>query len=96
MLPADHIIENRETFTAAVQLAVPSAEAGSIATFGVVSNSLHEGYGYINAAELISEGFGVVSFKEKPCPKTAKEYLNIGGYYWNSGIYLLRAGRCLQ
>ena len=96
VLPADHIIENKEAFTAAVQAAVPLAEAGSLVTFGVMPDSPHEGYGYINAGEPIGEGFRVVSFKEKPDKETAKEYLNTGGYYWNSGIFLFRAGRYLH
>ena len=96
VLPADHIIENKEAFTASVLSAVPLAQAGSLVTFGVLPESAHEGYGYIQAGKANGEGFDVVSFKEKPDEKTAKRYLDTGDYYWNSGVFLLRASRYLH
>ena len=91
VLPADHIIENKQAFTAAVQNAVPLAEVGSLVTFGVMPDNPNQGYGYINAGERIGEGFRVASFKEKPDEQAAKEYLKIGGYYWNSGMFLVKS-----
>ena len=46
--------------------------------------------------------FGVERFKEKPDVKTARRYIRQGcnpaggGYYWNSGIFLWKAGRILE
>jgi mannose-1-phosphate guanylyltransferase/mannose-6-phosphate isomerase len=38
----------------------------------------------------------VLSFKEKPNFTTAEHYLAEGNYYWNAGIFVLRASRWLQ
>ncbi|HCG94246.1 MAG TPA: mannose-1-phosphate guanylyltransferase/mannose-6-phosphate isomerase [Halieaceae bacterium] len=96
VLPADHLITNREAFTEAVMQAIPLAEAGKLITFGVVPSGAHTGYGYIKAGEVIETGYKVSSFKEKPDLKTATEYLSSGGYYWNSGMFLFKASEYLS
>ena len=35
----------------------------------------------------------VLRFVEKPDAATAQQYLDAGGYYWNSGMFLFRASR---
>src|SRR5690606_7912253 len=37
----------------------------------------------------------VLRFVEKPDAATARSYLDAGGYYWNSGMFLFRASRYL-
>ena len=37
-----------------------------------------------------------VSFTEKPDLATAERYLSSGRHYWNSGIFMVRAGACLE
>ena len=96
VLPADHIIENEKAFREAVLSAMPLAEAGSLATFGVSPESPHQGYGYIEAGSARGSGFDVVSFKEKPNEEIAKRYLNAGNYYWNSGVFLFKASSYLN
>ena len=48
------------------------------------------GYGYIAAAETTSvdEIYKVEAFKEKPNQETAEQYLAVGNYYWNAGIFV--------
>src|SRR5579863_3826130 len=47
VLPADHVIRDPQAFQQAVRLALPSAQAGKLATFGIVATSPETGYGYI-------------------------------------------------
>lgn len=96
VLAADHIITDQRSFTETVLNAVPLAEAGNLVTFGIVPTEAHTGYGYINAGSAIGAGYKVTSFKEKPDSTTATKYLNDGGYYWNSGMFIFRASLYLE
>ena len=40
--------------------------------------------------------FDVAQFVEKPNLETAQAYVASGEYYWNSGMFLFRAGRYLE
>jgi mannose-1-phosphate guanylyltransferase/mannose-6-phosphate isomerase len=95
VLPSDHVIADAEAFRAAVALAAEAAEQGALVTFGIVPTGAETGFGYIHAAP----GDGVrkvLRFVEKPDAATAQAYLDAGGYYWNSGMFLFRASRYLQ
>lgn len=96
VLAADHVIQDQDAFTKAVADATPLAEAGKLVTFGVVADKPHTGYGYIKKGAAQSVGFTVDKFVEKPSIELAKEYIGSGEYYWNSGIFLIRAGRYLS
>lgn len=98
VLAADHVIQNIDAFTSAVNGAIPLAEAGKLVTFGIVPTQAHTGYGYIKRGELVleSSGYEVNAFVEKPDLNTAANYLESGEYYWNSGMFLIKASRYLQ
>ena len=96
VLAADHVIADQNAFTEAIMNALPLAEAGKLVTFGVVPSEPHTGYGYVKAGEPVKGAYSVASFKEKPDSETAARYLNDGGYYWNSGMFLFKARRYLQ
>lgn len=96
VLAADHVIADEDAFTDAIMKAVPLAEAGKLVTFGIVPSEPHTGYGYIEAGEPLEGAYSVASFKEKPDSATAAEYLRNGDCYWNSGMFLFKAGRYLQ
>ena len=96
VLAADHVITDFESFTESVKRAVPLAEQGKLVTFGIVPSEPHTGYGYIKAGTDSADGFLVDAFKEKPDLVTAKTYLEHGGYYWNSGMFLFKASRYLE
>jgi len=94
VLPSDHVVRDAEGFRAAVRAAVPAAEAGALVTFGIVPSAPETGFGYIETAA--GEGVrDVLRFVEKPDAATAQSYLDAGGYYWNSGMFLFRASRYL-
>ena len=100
VLPSDHVVRDAEAFRAAVQAASPAAEQGALVTFGIVPTAPETGFGYIQAeAGQAAPGEGVrkvLRFVEKPDAGTARRYLEEGGYYWNSGMFLFRASRYLD
>lgn len=95
VLPSDHVVRDADAFRAAVQAASPAAEQGALVTFGIVPDAPETGFGYIqsDAGEGVRK---VLRFVEKPDAATAQHYLDEGGYYWNSGMFLFRASRYLD
>jgi mannose-1-phosphate guanylyltransferase/mannose-6-phosphate isomerase len=92
VMAADHVIEDVAAFHAAVEVAKSQAEVGKVVTFGIVPESAHTGYGYIQrVAEFGAGAYAVSRFVEKPDAETAQSYLDDGGYYWNSGMFLVAA-----
>ena len=96
VLAADHVIQDEAAFTKTVSSAIPLAEAGKLVTFGIVAHEPNTGYGYIKKGESQSPGFAVDAFVEKPSIEVAKEYLESGDYFWNSGMFLFKASRYLE
>lgn len=96
VLAADHVIQDKVAFTEAINKAIPLANQGKLVTFGIVPKSAHTGYGYIRRGNDLDAGFQVEEFVEKPDQVTAREYLNSGSYYWNSGMFLFKASRYLD
>ena len=88
--PADQTVTMPAAFTAAVRRAVRDAAAGAIAILGVPPERPETGYGYI-LAEGAAPAQRVARFVEKPDAPTAERYLKEGGYYWNAGMFVLRA-----
>ena len=88
LLPADHVITAPNAFRDAIANAARAAE-NHIVTFGIEPDGPETGYGYIQRGEKLYEGaYHVARFVEKPNRKTAKAYLDEGGYAWNAGIFL--------
>jgi len=98
VMPADHVMTEPQQFVAAVKQGGVNAEQGALVTFGIVPESPETGYGYIKRDAEISgtSAFAVARFVEKPDLKTAEQYIDDGSYYWNSGIFLMRADRWLD
>ena len=84
--PADQTVTDGAAFTASLRRAVQAAAAGAITILGVKPDRPETGYGYIRA-----DGAKVAQFVEKPDLATAEQYLAAGGYYWNAGMFVLRA-----
>jgi len=97
VLAADHYISDVEAFHASVHKARGLAENDKLVTFGIVPQSPETGYGYIQrGVELGDGGYQVAGFVEKPDIRTARSYLESGDYFWNSGMFMFRAGRYLE
>lgn len=95
--PADQNIENETVFREAVSEAVCLAENGDIVILGVKPNRPETGYGYIKAMlNETNSALTVERFVEKPNRETAQEYLNQTGYFWNAGMFVLKASVWLK
>ena len=98
--PSDHLIKNEEKYIEAVHSAKELAKEGYLITFGIEPNEPNTGYGYIEA-----DGYDVIKFHEKPDLETAEKYLqnnttnhslSTTRYYWNSGMFMFKAGVYLE
>ena len=101
MMPADHIVTEIDSFHMAVKAGIEMAKNDYLVTFGIKPSQPETGYGYIQAADKIEtcegqEVFAIGGFTEKPNLSVAKKYLDSGNYFWNSGIYMMKASVWLQ
>lgn len=90
-MPTDHLVHDMEAFTQAVKQAEKLADQGKLVTFGIKPSAPETRYGYI-----LAHGNLVEKFIEKPDKKTAEIYITEGDYFWNSGIFCMRAGSFLE
>ena len=92
VLSADHVIQDIDAFHQAIKIASRQAQAGKLATFGIVPTDANTGYGYIKSSqENIDGAHKVEKFVEKPDLETAQTYLKQGNYLWNSGMFMFQA-----
>jgi mannose-1-phosphate guanylyltransferase/mannose-6-phosphate isomerase len=99
--PADQTIQNSEAFIRALQscISVVAGDASNktIAILGITPTAPETGYGYIKRAD--NKGsfaeYTVEQFAEKPNLETAMAYLEEGSYFWNGGMFVLRASTWL-
>ena len=88
--PADQTVTNGPAFTDALQQAIRQAADGAIVILGIKPDRAEIGYGYIRAYPDAA-GLAVQQFVEKPDAATAERYVAEGNYFWNSGMFVLRA-----
>jgi len=94
--PSDHLIQNNELFKDTVLAAIKIAdERDGIVTIGITPSYPATGYGYVQTAEDITgeekiRQFKVERFVEKPSEEVATGYLNQGGFFWNSGLFVFK------
>jgi mannose-1-phosphate guanylyltransferase/mannose-6-phosphate isomerase len=99
ILPSDHAIRNVDAFLQAVHLTTPLVDNGYIVTFGIQPIEPHTGYGYIEKGiELADYPYAttIKTFVEKPNTEKAKEMLETGNFYWNSGMFMASAETLLD
>lgn len=90
VLASDHAVTVDDNYDWSVSVAAAAARSGRLVTFGITPTAPETGYGYIEAAGEFSEGVREVArFVEKPDRATAEKMLATGGYYWNSGTFML-------
>jgi mannose-1-phosphate guanylyltransferase/mannose-6-phosphate isomerase len=94
--PADQSVADDIAFGGAMHDAIRQAAEGVIVILGVTPDRPETGYGYIQVApesekSAVAGPHSVLCFVEKPDATTAKTYLDQGGYYWNAGIFVIRA-----
>ena len=100
---ADHAYTNEAGFTSALRQAIRAAAGGAIVTLGIAPDRPETGFGYLRTTRTNTRSDGpndgelkVARFVEKPDAATAQRYLADGGYFWNSGIFVVRASVWLK
>jgi mannose-1-phosphate guanylyltransferase/mannose-6-phosphate isomerase len=98
VLPADHVIRDVPAFQQAVRIALAAVEQGKLVTFGIVPKTPETAYGYIQRGPASTSAgvHQIARFVEKPPLERAREFLQSGDYFWNSGMFMFRASRYLQ
>ncbi len=93
VLPADQVIQNNDSFLNSLEDAINIAINGSIVVLGVTPTKPDTGFGYIQKHHDESDhhSFKVLNFFEKPDSSLAESFIKAGNYFWNSGIFILRA-----
>ncbi len=91
VLPADHVVTQKQAFQHCLRIAAQEAEQGRLVTFGIVPEHPETGFGYIQAEVGDGDVHPVIRFVEKPDLPTAKRMLDEGGYFWNSGMFVWKA-----
>ncbi|MFM0336638.1 mannose-1-phosphate guanylyltransferase/mannose-6-phosphate isomerase [Paraburkholderia fungorum] len=109
VMPADHAVTDIDGFQAAVAAGVQHAAAGHIVTMGIVPTRAETGYGYIRIGAALATLPGIPDdiagaigahkldrFVEKPHLELAQHYIESQEYWWNSGIFIMRASTWLK
>lgn len=91
--PADQTIADSAAFTTAMRHAIEEASSETIVILGITPHRPETGYGYIQTEDSDRSALGkpVRCFIEKPDAMTAQNYISAGGYFWNAGMFVLRA-----
>jgi mannose-1-phosphate guanylyltransferase / mannose-6-phosphate isomerase len=99
--PADQTIQNAGAFTNTLQhcitAVIDDTSKKTIAILGISPTAPETGYGYIKctASKGSFAEYTVEQFAEKPNLETAMAYIEDGSYYWNGGMFVLRASTWL-
>jgi mannose-1-phosphate guanylyltransferase/mannose-6-phosphate isomerase len=99
VLAADHLIQDKPGFHAAIQAAQELAAQDKLVTFGIKPDTPATGFGYIERGTALNAGknsYAVVRFVEKPNLETAKQFLESGNFFWNSGMFVFKASAYLK
>ena len=100
--PADQTILDAAAFTSSTQTAIKQAAQGNIVVLGITPSKPETGYGYIQVGAVGGSSddqdrvLKVNRFVEKPDASTAQQYLLEGGYFWNAGMFVLKASIWLK
>jgi mannose-1-phosphate guanylyltransferase len=94
VLTADQVMGDSERFQATLRGGMELAKQNEIlVTIGIQPTFPSTGFGYIEAGADFSESDGVsfkkaVRFVEKPALERARQYLETGRFFWNSGMFI--------
>lgn len=98
VVPADQTVTDLVAFKTSMQQSIEEAAKGSVVILGVKPVRAETGYGYIqtNLVDHDNKPKLVNRFVEKPDAETAQAYLEEGNYYWNAGMFVLKASIWLK
>jgi mannose-1-phosphate guanylyltransferase len=104
VVTADQILEPADAFQKAMRTAMSFVDENpeALVTFGIRPAYPSSQLGYIKFgdtavnADAENPVYTIEAFKEKPDEKTARQYLQSGDYYWNSGMFVWRCDTILK
>ncbi len=100
VFPADHLILKEARFRSFVKAAFKAAETTNVVVLGIEPRWAETGYGYIEFPKNVLPGgntaITVKSFREKPDPRTAKQFVERGHFFWNAGMFFWKASAVLE
>jgi mannose-1-phosphate guanylyltransferase len=109
VMPADHAISSDDAFQKAISLGAElvAQSPDRIVTFGVRPTYPAQSFGYVERGDPLPQGavqgwdkppavYSVKQFREKPKAELARQYLDAGTFYWNSGIFVWKAATILR
>lgn len=102
VLPSDHYIADDESFRRTLAIASEMAQRGNhLLTIGINPAGPETGYGYMEEGKAVAairgeEIFQVKSFREKPDIEQAITFLEDGGFFWNSGMFIWKVSTILN
>jgi mannose-1-phosphate guanylyltransferase len=100
VFPADHLILKEARFRNSVKAAFRAAETNDVVVLGIQPRWAETGYGYIEFPKNVLPGgntpIAVKSFREKPDPRTAKQFMERGHFFWNAGMFFWKASTVLE
>ncbi len=93
LFPSDHVIGDEKRYRETLARGVEIAAAGAnIVVLGIRPTRAETGYGYIETGGLFhGDALRVRRFTEKPNAERAAEFVALGSYFWNSGMFLWSA-----
>lgn len=100
--PADQTVKNSEAFSKAlqdcIQVVASDNHKKTIVILGITPTAPETGYGYIQRNDKVGPlgEYLVSKFVEKPNAKVAESYLESGDFFWNGGMFVLRASTWLN
>ena len=96
--PADQTVIQTSAFTQSMQQAIAEAATGTIVILGITPDHPETGYGSskCRSEDSAATAQTVQRFVEKPSPEKAQQYLTEGNYFWNAGMFVLKASVWLQ
>ncbi len=104
VVTADQLLEPATVLQEALRDAFTfvAAHPEALVTFGIAPTFPSTQFGYIKCGDpCVCEAcknvvYSVAAFKEKPDLSTARDYVTDGRYYWNSGMFVWKAGTILK
>ena len=88
--PADHYVKDLHQFTCTMHESIKAVQGKTIVTLGINPTRPDTGFGYIHYEGDVQVK-NVLTFKEKPELKAAKQMIDQGQYAWNGGMFILQS-----
>lgn len=90
---ADHFLPDINKYISTIKDAIKIANENHIVLVGVKPSNPNTEFGYIecDADYKVKNGFDVLNFYEKPSQNLAKKFFSKNNFFWNAGIFVVKA-----